>query len=237
MSIWNKVGTLFRATAREPAESLVRANDIRIFEQEIYEAEQHLQTAKVQLAHLVMERRQLEKHNNTLIAHLADREQQAIAALNKEAPQLAEELAGLIASDEVTLTEQRAQITRLLQKEQTLKCQMQQAAQKLGAYRRELNLAKVNRATSQSLRQLQGASGGLSGSLSAMESSLVAIQSRHSRAQDFDEAMQEIQAELNGETLEKKLDEAGIETRSESSRKRAVLERLYQQASPHPKAS
>ena len=77
------------------------------------EAEQHLQTAKVQLAHLVMERRQLEKHNNTLIAHLADREQQAIAALNKEAPQLAEELAGLIASDEVTLTEQRAQITRL----------------------------------------------------------------------------------------------------------------------------
>ncbi len=226
MNVWTKVSTLFRATSREPMEALVRANDIRIFEQEIYDAEQHLQKAKVQLAHIVMERRQLERHNQTLDAHIVTREEQAVAALDKDRPALAEELAGMIAQDESIRTTQAQQITQLEQREARLKQQMQQAAQKLTAYRRELNLAKVNRLTQQNVQQIQGAATGLTHSIDAMETSLVAIQTRHTRTEDFDQAMQQIQAELNGEAIEQQLDAAGIESQSLASQKRAVLERL-----------
>ena len=39
MTLWRKVGTLFRASAHEPLEQLVDANALRIMEQELRDTE------------------------------------------------------------------------------------------------------------------------------------------------------------------------------------------------------
>lgn len=49
MNLWRKLSTLFKASAQEPLEGLVDANGIRIFEQEIRQAEQAMVRSKHEL--------------------------------------------------------------------------------------------------------------------------------------------------------------------------------------------
>jgi len=56
MSIWRKLDTLFRASAQEPVAKLVDANGIRIFEQELRDAEQAIARSKRELACLMAEK-------------------------------------------------------------------------------------------------------------------------------------------------------------------------------------
>lgn len=227
MSLWSKLNTLLRATAQEPVEQLVDANAIRIFEQEIRDAEGAIVQAKYQLATVMAEKKQLLRHNQSLAENIALKEQQTVAALDKNNETLAQDIANLIAEDENLLQEQRKQADYLEQQEQRLKQQLRSAAHTIQRYQRELTLAKANRSAQQALGQLRGYSNGLSSSLQEMETSLRRIQTRQNRATDVDEAMQEINAEMNGEQLDTRLKQAGIKTGKHDAE--AVLERLRKQ--------
>ncbi len=227
MSLWIKLNTLFRATAHEPVEHLVDANAIRIFEQEIRDAENAIVQAKYQLATVMAEKKQLQRHNQALEENIALKEQQAMAALEQANEQLAQDLACVIADDENLLRDQRQQAHYLDQQEQRLKQQLRGSAQSIQRYQRELNLAKANRNAQQALGQLRGYSSGLSASLQEMESSLQRIQKRQNRTLELEEALQEINAEMNGEQLDARLKQAGIKTGKHDAD--AVLERLRKQ--------
>lgn len=227
MSLWSKLNTLLRATAQEPVEHLVDANAIRIFEQEIRDAEAAIVQAKYQLATVMAEKKQLRRHNQALAENIAIKEQQAVAALDKNDEALAQDVAALIAEDESLLQDQRKQADYLDQQEIRLKRQLRVAAQTIQRYQRELSLAKANRSAQKALGQLQGYSNGLSSSLQEMATSLERIQKRQNRAADMDEALQEINAEMNGEQLDQRLKQAGIKTGKHDAD--AVLERLRKQ--------
>ena len=227
MSLWNKLGTLIRASANEPVEQLVDANAIRIFEQEIRDAENAIVQAKYQLATVMSEKKQLQRHNQALSENLATKESQALAALEQNDETLAQDIAALIAEDECLLQEQRKQADYLEQQEIRLKRQLRIAAQSIQRYQRELTLAKANRSAQRALGQLQGYSNGLSSSMQEMASSLERIQKRQNRVTDMDEALQEINAEMNGEQLDARLKQAGIKTGKHDAD--AVLERLRKQ--------
>jgi phage shock protein A len=227
MSLWSKLNTLLRATAQEPVEHLVDANAIRIFEQEIRDAEAAIVQAKYQLATVMAEKKQLLRHNQALAENIAIKEQQAVAALDKNDEALAQDVAALIAEDESLLQDQRKQADYLDQQEIRLKRQLRVAAQTIQRYQRELSLAKANRSAQKALGQLQGYSNGLTSSLQEMATSLERIQKRQNRAADMDEALQEINAEMNGEQLDQRLKQAGIKTGKHDAD--AVLERLRKQ--------
>ena len=227
MSIWSKLNTLLRATAHEPVEHLVDANAIRIFEQEIRDAENAIVQAKYQLATVMAEKKQLLRHNQALTENIAIKEQQAVAALDKNNDALAQDIAAVIAEDECLLQDQRKQADYLEQQEIRLKRQLRVAAQTIQRYQRELTLAKANRSAQKALGQLQGYSNGLSSSLEEMAVSLERIQKRQNRSTDMDEAMQEINADMNGERLDERLKQAGIKTGKHDAE--AVLERLRKQ--------
>ena len=95
MSIWSKLNTLLRATAHEPVEHLVDANAIRIFEQEIRDAENAIVQAKYQLATVMAEKKQLLRHNQALAENIAVKEQQAVAALTQNKVKTQEKIANL----------------------------------------------------------------------------------------------------------------------------------------------
>ena len=227
MSLWTKLNTLFRASAQEPLHQLVDANAIGIFQQEIRDAENAVVQAKYQLATVIAEKRKLNRSNGLLRENIANKEQQTLAALDKNESDLAEELAAFIAQDEALLQDQLKQEQHLQKQEVKLKQQLRIAVQSIQQYQRELNLAKANRNAQKALGQLEGYSSGLSVSLQDMATSLQHIQSQQGYAQDREEPLQEINAELNGEHLDHKLKQAGIETGNHDAE--AVLERLRKQ--------
>lgn len=227
MNIWSKLGTLLRASVNEPAEQIVNANAIRIFEQEIRDAENVVAQAKFQLATVMAEKKQLHRHNQALEENISIKEQQATTALDQKNGSLAHEIAALIAEDERLLQDQRKQADYLQQQETRLKQQLRTAAQSIQRYHRELALVKANQSAQKALGQLQGHSSGLASSLDEMASSLARIQQRQRRTEDMNEALQEINADMNGEQLEERLRNAGIKTGKHDAD--AVLERLRKQ--------
>lgn len=224
MMIWRKVGTLFRASACEPAEKLVDANALRILAQELRETEQAMVQAKRELASLMAEGRQLERHNSQLERVIRERETQAREAMARGEDALAEELAEAIARDENLLAEQRQHADRLASQEKSLREQLRLAAHALQRYKREMSLARANHNAEQVLRQLGSQTSGLQAHLGDVAQSVERIRSRQSHRSDVNDALQELDREASGEDLEQRLQRAGIATGKQDAS--AVLARL-----------
>lgn len=227
MSLWTKLNTLFRASAEEPLHQLVDSNSIRIFEQEIRDGEKAIQQAKLQLATVMAEKKQLQRHNQALEENIGNKERQATEALDKQAEELALELAQVIAEDESLFQQQRKQVASLEKQETHLKRQLRVAANSIQKYQRELTLAKANCSAQKAMGSLKGYSNGLSATMDEMASSLNNIKHQQARAAEMDDALREINAELNGEHLNDRLKQEGIASGEHDAE--AVLERLRKQ--------
>lgn len=224
MTIWRKVSTLFRASAHEPAERLVDANALRILAQELRETEQAMSQARHELAVLMAERKQLERHNTQRQERIVQRESQAEAALGRNEGSLALELAGCIAEDENLLREQQQQAEYLAGQERTLRQSLRDAARTLQHYKGEMQVARANQQATQVTRNLSRHTRGLKANLGDVAQSLERIRDQHSRLADINEAMQEIEQENSGSGLEQRLQRAGISTSGQTPQQ--VLERL-----------
>lgn len=224
MTIWRKVGTLFRASAHEPMEKLVDANALRIMAQELRDTEQSMINAKRELAGLMAEARQLIRSNQQLATTIAQREAQARQAIDKGEDALALELAECIAEDENLLAEQKQHADHLAGQEKTLRKHLQQAGRTLQHYKRELSLARANHNAERVLEQLGSHTVGLHAQMGDLAESVNRIRSRQTRVTDIHESLRELeQDEANGH-LERKLQEAGIDTGKHDGA--AVLARL-----------
>lgn len=224
MSVWRKLATLCRASVREPAEKLVDANDLRIFAQEVRQAEQAMFNARRELAALMAESKQLGHSMAQRQALILQRESQARLALEKQEEALALELADQVAADENLLAERRQQAERMAEQEKQLRKQMRLAANSIQHYRRELSLARANQSAEQVLRQLNGHTNGLNAHLGDLQVSLDRIRERQTQFLAMDEALRELDAEASGASLDQRLRHAGIETGEHSGRQ--VLERI-----------
>lgn len=228
MMIWRKVGTLFRASACEPAEKLVDANALRIMAQEIRETEQAMVLAKRELAGLMAEAKQLSRSNDDLAAAVARREGQAQEALAKGEEALAIELAERIAADENLLREQRDHAERLAEQEKALRQQLQDAARHLQHFKREMSLARANQNAEKVMRHLGWQTVGLNAHMGDLAESLDRIKQRQTRFRDVDAALNELDQEASDGALDTKLQRAGIQTGKQDAQ--AVLARLKKQS-------
>lgn len=234
MTLLRKLASLFTATLQQPVHDLLDHNAITIFEQEIRQAEEALPAARYHLASVMAERKKLEREITHLQDSLQRRLSQTQAALDKHEEALARELADQIAEDELLLENLSRQATALQAQEATLTQRMRRAVQSIQHYRRELALAKANRHAHNALAALGSCSSDLSTRLNDMESSLQKIRHQQAHSDDMNNALDQIQAEMSGETLEKRLQAAGIASGKHDGL--AVLARLRQasMAGGHP---
>lgn len=224
MSLWQKLNSLMKASAQEPLQQLVDANGLRIFEQEIRDAEAAVNRAKQELACVIAERKRILRDNRALAETIATREAQAITAMDRQQDQLAMDVAERIAEDEVLIKQQQQQLEALVQQEAYLRKQLRDAARAMARYRNELRMAQANRSTNKALTQLRGYSQGLHSRISAMDESLVHIKARNDAFSDYDSALQEVEAECSGRQLDEALTGAGIKANPYDAQ--LVLERL-----------
>lgn len=229
MSLWTKLHTLVRATAHEPVEKLVDANALRIMAQEIREAEQALHQARLDLAGLIAERRQLERHNQQLAEQLEAREHQARAALEQDDEALALAVASRIAEVESQLTSQRQHAEALSRQEQTLREDLRQAAQSLRHYQREMKLAKARGGNAGLGRKLGACSTGLQRHMDEIATSYERIRTSQQHQAEVTTALKELDEEASGQDLDRRLRTSGILEGSMDAR--SVLARLKAQGS------
>jgi phage shock protein A len=84
MSIFTKLNTLLRAGARESAERITDANAIRIYRQEIVDAENLLERRRASLASLIATRKDMEREIASTRQRICTREEQIIAIAPEE---------------------------------------------------------------------------------------------------------------------------------------------------------
>jgi phage shock protein A len=104
MNIMTKLNTLLRARAREGAERITDANAIRIYRQEIVDAENLLERRRVYLAGLIATRRDIEQEIAAAGLRIRSREQQ----IGGIAPEERSEELLLLAAKDIAGTESHA---------------------------------------------------------------------------------------------------------------------------------
>lgn len=225
MAIFKKLVTLLRSSTREIGESIVDANATSIYEQEILDAKASISSAKKELAGVMAKQKQTAREIERLKKSIADNEELAVQALNREEEALALEVAERIAGLEAEVQAQsEAHATYALQVTR-LKDLIRTSEGTIREHEREIGIAKttesVYKATS-SISENIVASGS---KLSTARESLERIRKRHQDMADRMEAAEELDAELSDRALDARLAEAGIGD-SAAARASSVLERI-----------
>ncbi len=146
--------TLFRAVEAEAEEALIDANDTRLMAQHLREAKADTISARRTVAALLAREKVECRRIDTLTSEIAQREEEAGAALDAEDESLANALADRIAS----LEDQRAASVRarddLTARSSRLRENLSQADRRIAALAAELRAARAGKACRSAQRSL-----------------------------------------------------------------------------------
>jgi len=224
MSIFKKVMTAIRGGVNEAGEAIVDANGVRIFEQEIRDAEGHIAKAKNDLTGVMANKMQAERESTRLAKEIAEHENYAGQALEKSDETLALQVAEKIADLEAQKAESDANVASFDKSVVRLKELVKKSERQIGEYKRQISMAKTT-------ENVQKATSAISDNFSSSNSKLLnakdSLERIKAKQQQFDDklaAAEELEAEGSDASLKSQLAAAGIG--EQSSNANSVLERL-----------
>ena len=210
MSLLAKIFTALRGGAREIGETIVDQNSVRIFEQEIKDAETALDRAKRDLTEVMAKEMQASRKIESLTAEIQKHEGYAGKALDKGDEALALEVAQKIAEFQAELDIQRKAQESFAAHTTRLKNLIKQSSKGLADMQRQLVMVKTNQNVLKATTTItQNYASGSSKLLTAKES-LDRIQQKQQDQEDRLKAGEALQGEFDGQDLQKKLESAGI---------------------------
>ncbi len=195
MNVFTKLTTLFRAGVRESAERITDANAIRIYRQEVVDAEQLLERRRLYLAGMIATRKDLEKEIAGAEQRIRTREGQ-IAAVDPE--ERSEKLL-LLAARDIAATE--AHLKNLRQRHEQIagkingeELTLRRLVSELREHRRELRILSAQIARNGSfsghaygdtvaghLATLRQTRAGISGTVCSIETSEASMEEANDR--------------------------------------------------------
>lgn len=210
MSLLAKIFTALRGGAREIGETIVDQNSVRIFEQEIKDAETALDRAKRDLTEVMAKEMQASRKIENLTAEIQKHEGYAGKALDKGDEALALEVSQKIAEFQAELDIQRKAQESFAAHTTRLKTLIKQSSKGLADMQRQLVMVKTNQNVLKATTTItQNYASGSSKLLTAKES-LDRIQQKQQDLEDRLKAGEALQGEFDGQDLQKKLESAGI---------------------------
>lgn len=230
MSVLRKLVTLMRSSVREIGESVVDANAIRVYEQEIVDARHNVAQARGDLTMVMAKEMQSAREIERLRGEAARFETLALEALNKNEAALAEEVAGRVADIEAELDEQtKAHATYAIQVAK-LKELIKGADAKIREYDRQLAMAKTTESVYRATRSIADSVDGTGSKLLSAKESLERIRQRHEDLADRMLAAEQLDREIGSKALEARLAAAGIG--AEADRKAQIMARIRARQAP-----
>lgn len=214
MNIMRKLSSVFRGSVRESGEALVDQNALRIFGQEIVDAEKSIHYSKLHLSQVMAERYQLDREQSSICKLIEKREAQVAAALEKNALPLAEEIAEDILLKRASVNDINLAITELKERERSISASIQAGVQQLQGYRRELVLAKAISSANKASAVVGTDVFSLDNSLSDLKSSVSRLKSRQLRNDDAIKAMKKINVSMGDEGIDRRIEAEGLGSRN-----------------------
>ncbi|MDR2031175.1 MAG: PspA/IM30 family protein [Azoarcus sp.] len=224
MSVIGKIVTLLRGSARELGENIVDANSVRIYEQEIRDARDAIAQARNDLAGVMAKEMQSAREIERMRAEIERLEKLAVEALNKEKPDLAEEVAAKIAEQEGELERQTQLHADYALQSSRLKDLIKVSEAKIREHEREVQMAKATESVYKATQSISDNIVSSGSKLVSARESLDRIKKRHEDLADRMTAADTLERDLGTKALEIKLAEAGIG--EDIQRKSKVMARI-----------
>lgn len=224
MTVFRKLNTLLRAGARESAERITEANAVRIYRQEIADAEFLLERRRHCLAGLIATRRDVEGEIATCEQRIARREAR-FAGIAPE--QRSEEMLRLTAKDISTtqahLDELRRRRSALVERIRDEELTLRRLGREIREHRREVKLlaTEVARGGCQVMERYRDT---VAGHLATLRETRDSISGGVAASDSAEAGMAEAIARLEGDPLEQQMEREGLD--EESRRMATVMERL-----------
>jgi len=210
MSILNKIFTAIRGGAREMGEAIVDKNSIRIFEQEISDAEDKLQDAKRNLTEVMAKEMQASRKVTSLTADVQKHESFAAQALEKGDEELALDIAQKIVELESELEDQKKAQGSFASHISRLKGMIKQTGKTLVEMKRQLVMVKTTDSVQKATTAINNNYASGSSKLLTAKESLDRIKQRQQDLDDRLAAGEQLKGDLEGNDLEAKMKAAGI---------------------------
>ena len=210
MSILSKIFTAIKGGAREVGESIVDANGVRIFEQEIADAQNALQSAKKNLTEVMAKEMQTKRKVSAIDDSIAEHEGFAGQALEKGDEALALEIAEKIAQFENDKAELEEVLATYSNSVAQLKAQVKEAEKTIKENQRQLSMVKTTESVQKATMAVNDTLATNSNSMSSAKASLERIKQRQADRADQLAAAKQLDNEENGGDLKAKMAAAGI---------------------------
>lgn len=224
MSIFGKIMTAVRGGAREVGETIVDSNSMRIFEQEIRDAENHLTKAKRNLTDVMAKQMQSTRELERVKASLTEHEGYAVQALNAGNESLALEVAEKIADLEQQVIDQQQNLDTYTSSAAKLKDLVKKSERQLAEHQRQLSMVKTTDSVQKATSAITDNFSSSNSKLLSAKDSLERIKQKQQNFDDRMAAADELEAEGSDKDLKAKLAAAGIG--QQQSNANSVLDRL-----------
>jgi phage shock protein A len=210
MSVLNKILTAIRGGAREVGEAIVDANTVRIFEQQIKDAEAELAKAKRGLTEVMSQEMQAGRKVASLQKDVAKHEDYAAAALEQGNEPLAMEIAQKIVELQSELEIQQQAQSSFAAHTERLKAMIKKTTKTLTDMQRQLVMVKTTESVQKATTAITNNYAAGSSKLLTAKESLDRIKQRQENLEDRLKAGEQLQDEFEGKGLEAKMKAAGI---------------------------
>jgi phage shock protein A len=224
MSVIGKIATLIKGSTRELGESIIDANGVRIYEQEIRDARDAIARAKTDLTGVMAKEMQSAREIERARTEIVRLENLALEALEKEKESLAEEVAAKVAEQEVELERQTQLHAEYAVQANRLKELIKTSETRIREHEREVQMAKTTESVYKATQTISESIGSSGSKLMSAKESLERIKKRHEDLADRMNAAEALDKEFGTKALEAKLAEAGIG--EDGQRKAKVMARL-----------
>jgi phage shock protein A len=224
MGILKKIMTAIRGGAREVGELVVDANGTRIFEQEINDAQVHLNRARQDLTSVMANQMQAGRKVESLKTEISEHEGYAGQALDKNDEVLALEIADKIANLETDLAEQTEVHKSYSVHVERLKGLVKNTERQIKEYERQLNMVKTTESVQKASAAITDNFASSNSKIISAKDSLERIKKRQQDNYDRMAAAEELEAENSDKGLEDRMKAAGIGDQDTNAN--SVLERI-----------
>lgn len=224
MKIWMKIITALRGGVNELGEAAVDAQALRILDQEIRDASEELKKSKDSLADIIARQKLAQEKANVVKLEIEKYEGYAIQALDKSDESLALEVAEKIAGLEVQFEQNESSASEFKSSAESLRSAINQAEHNLKHLKQQIDTVKATESVQKAQAAVAQRHNGSNSKIRTAMDSLERIKEQQALKSAKFSAAQEVSNDNPSDSLQTKLEEAGIV--SSSSTATDILEKL-----------
>lgn len=224
MNIWAKLITALRGGVNEAGEAIVDTQALRILDQEVRDATDELEQSRDGLAAILARQKLAEEKSDQLKKRIREYESYAKQALDKGDESLALEVAQKIADLENQLATEREAALGFSASAKELRAAIKQAELNIKRIKQQIDTVKAKESVQRAQTAVAERHNGSSSKLRTAMDSLERIKEKQALKDAQIKAASELSKESMDDSLQAKLEEAGIAPSGKSAQD--VLERL-----------